>query len=224
MAQFIPAVLEETAEDTIALLAKLALKAHRAHVDIADETLVPNLTALPSQLLDLTTPLKLDAHLMVDQPVAYYRGLAHIGFQRVIIHCESVQPTQEAITEAAAFGFRVGVALNPDTAIERIDSFVGQIEFVMIMGVEPGFMGGEFQPSTFDRIRQVKNLYPQLPVAVDGGVRLYNAADLLEAGADYLISSRQGYEVDGSITAGLERWKELIRHQSLRPFETLVRW
>lgn len=210
MAEFIPAILAHDTSTVTQQVRVLNRLTNRVHLDFADETLVPNQTVLPADLLDLVTTLEIDAHLMVDRPTAYFGSLAHMGVGRIIVHLEALQPLEEALDEAQVYGFIVGLAVNPDASLESVAPYVGAIDHLLIMGVEPGFTGQVFVEQTYDRVRQANLLYPHLPIAVDGGVRLAKAAPLLESGADMLIASPAGYQVDGSVEKGLQQWQQTL--------------
>lgn len=210
MPVFIPTILDRNRSAVESLAKELAPLVTRVHIDFADDTLVPNKTVKPKELSSLPTNLELDAHLMVDDPEQYFSDLSHLGFARVVIHAE-VEDITQVLNEAKKLGLVTALALNPDTPIGIITPYCLDIDFVQIMSIVPGFTNQPFLESTYDRIQEIKTLFPDLTVAVDGGVRFHNAEKLLQVGADILIASRSGYEIEGSIERGLKQWNDLVK-------------
>lgn len=212
--KFIPAILEDHPNAVFELAGQLQKMVPRIHLDFADGTMIDSHTALPAELLDLSFEGELDAHLMVNRPTDYFNSLAHIGFTTVILHLEAVQHLAESIAAAKSHGFKVGLALNPDTSLQSAEPFISKIDFLQIMGVEPGYTGQPFLPQTFSRLESASKLYPNLSLAVDGGVRLSNAAALVSAGAKILVASRKGFDLADTLATGLSQWNQLIESLS----------
>lgn len=210
MAEFIPAILEPDREGVFRLLSAFEGVTPRAHIDFTDNSLVASMTALPAELDGLQTSCKLDAHLMVDRPTQYLVDLARLGFERVILHVESYDPINESIEQAGSLGLLPILTLNLESSIEMLRDYASDVDIIQIMAVDPGFTGQPFVDEAYDRIREVKRLYPHVAVFVDGGVRTNNAPHLMRAGAEALIASRRGFEQNGDLRAGIKAWQDLI--------------
>ncbi|HID17375.1 TPA: ribulose-phosphate 3-epimerase, partial [Candidatus Bathyarchaeota archaeon] len=87
---------------------------------------------------------------------------------------------------ARAAGFEVGLTLDPDTPFKQVRDYVDELDIFQVMGVKSGFGGQEFIPSVLDRIAEVRRLYPDLPISVDGGVNVETALQMVDAGANIL--------------------------------------
>ena len=93
---------------------------------------------------------------------------------------------EETIRSAKAFGFETGIALNPDTGIEEVAYYLGQVDTAMLLAIEPGFQGQEFIPDTIRRIKKLRRMLPDINIQVDGGIKRENIKEVAEAGADFL--------------------------------------
>lgn len=215
--QFIPAVLCQTAAESVELIRQLSAYSPSVHLDIADGSLVPNRTALPGELgelNDINPRPVIDAHLMVDNPLAYFHDLNRIGVSRAVVHAEAKVDPSAVIEQAARYSLRLAVALNPSTGVARIQPYANSADFIQLMAIEPGFGGQPFIESTYQRLAEIRQAYPDLPIAVDGGVRLANAKRLIEAGATILIAGRGGFMPDGDMASGFDQWRQLLKAKS----------
>lgn len=211
MAIFIPAILEPTAANVNQLFSQLVGLVDRVQLDFADNSLVANRTALPSELTAFPTNLEVDAHLMVDQPQLYLIQLKELGAKRLVIHLESPVDLSALIDQINGHRFGLGLTLNPTTPIANLDPYIHQVEFVQIMAIQPGFGNQPFLAESYDRIKQLKARYPQVKIAVDGGVRLTNAQTVVMAGADYLVVGKGGFAAKGGIVAGIHQWQQALQ-------------
>lgn len=164
------------------------------HVDVMDGRFVPNITlGMPVvAALRRETPLPLDCHLMIQEPSRYALEFVRSGADWVSIHQEAdphVHRTLGAIREAGA---KAGIALNPSTPVETLTDLLGDIDFALLMSVNPGFGGQSFIPRVLDKIRRLDAMRQAsgagFLIQVDGGVGPGNARALVEAGADVLVA------------------------------------
>ncbi len=210
MIQFIPTILESTADSFMTKRALLEPLVKRISLDFADNTLVPNQTVLPGDISPLSLDHEYDAHLMVSEPSQYFNALKTVGVTRVIVHMESAENMTSLIEKAKQSNHGVAITLNPETPIDELEPYLGQIEFVQIMAIHPGFGGLPFVSETFDRIRQLRDMAPKLDIAVDGAVRYDNAESLIDAGATMLMVGKGGYVTDDDVEKGITKWHHLI--------------
>lgn len=182
----------------------------RVQVDFADHTLVANQTALPDQLSAFPPELAIEAHLMVDQPTSYLAKLKELGASRILVHLESPVDLAEVIRQIKEHDMTVGLALNPETAIEELEPYIQEAELVQIMSIQPGWGNQVFLPESFGRIEQMKRRYPQVPIAVDGGVRLTNARPIMAAGAEYLVVGKGGFAAEADMVTSIRQWQDTL--------------
>jgi len=165
------------------------------HLDIMDGCFVPNITfGFPLiKSIRKTTKLFFDVHLMINEPERYLADFKKAGADMLVVHAESTMHLQRTLSEIKNLGMQAGVALNPATSLSCLEYVLDYTDMILIMGVNPGFSGQSFLPATFKKIRTLRemlraNNVPNVKIQVDGGVDLNNAKDLVEAGADVLVS------------------------------------
>jgi ribulose-phosphate 3-epimerase len=170
------------------------------HLDVMDGHFVPNLTFGPPVIKALarSATIPLDAHLMVSDPDPLIPALAAAGVQRTAVHvetCDHLHRTVGAIRDA---GMETGVAVNPATPLVLIQEILADLDFVLIMSVNPGFGGQAFIPSTLDKIRRLRAMARDrnLDISVDGGVDPETAGPLVAAGASTLIAGSAVFGTD----------------------------
>ena len=171
-------------------------------IDIMDGVFVDNMSINISDLKDLDIKANLEVHLMVSDPESYLDDCRAIGVKRVIFHLESVDNCLDMISRVHQKGFEVGIALSPETDLERIKEYLPQINVVLIMGVKPGFGGQTFIHPTLDRIRKLRAMDINKKIEVDGGVTRENIYELKEAGANYFVVGSALYR-DGEVDVSL---------------------
>ncbi len=164
------------------------------HLDVMDGHFVPNLTfglSIIKQIKDISK-IPVDVHLMVSNPQNYLEILADWGIEYVSIHQEVVHHLHRQISVLKSKKVKAGIALNPATPVETIFPILPELDFVLLMSVNPGFGGQKFLPLVYKKITELRNfavsINPDLEIEVDGGVNKDNAPKLVEAGADILVS------------------------------------
>jgi ribulose-phosphate 3-epimerase len=163
------------------------------HVDVMDGHFVPNITLGPVvvEACRRATVLPLDVHLMVDGAERWLDAFVDTGASSVSVHVEAVPHLQRAVDHLRRRGVRPGVALNPSTPIGTLDEILPEIDFVLVMSVNPGFAGQSFLPSTLDKMRRLRAEIARrrldVRIQVDGGVNLSNLRTVVDAGADVVV-------------------------------------
>lgn len=212
MIQIIPAILATTEEqykkDIERLQSSPSLEEGWVHIDFADGEFVKNKTIDVSVIERNPTNLHKEAHLMVSHPKEWAYGLVKAGFERIIFHIESKDDIAEVIEEIKSKGLEVGIAINPDTELEKVYPFMSTIDKVLIMTVIPGFQGQPFIPEMLERVKKIKSNNPELVVGVDGAVRDTNIKEIIETGADFATIG--SYILKGSIEENIENLWEII--------------
>jgi ribulose-phosphate 3-epimerase len=165
-----------------------------AHVDVMDGRFVPNITVgLPVvEALGRETKLALDCHLMIVEPLKYAVDFVKAGANWVSVHQEADPHLHRTVAAIKGAGAKAGVALNPSTPVESLSDILGDLDYVLLMSVNPGFGGQSFIGRVFDKLRRLDLMRKEgghsFFIQVDGGVSAENAQSLVEAGADCLVA------------------------------------
>ena len=157
-------------------------------IDITDGKFVPTKTSM--ELEDLkyfTERANVEFHLMVYKPEETINEWAWLGPKRVIVHIEAVEDMNRLLNICREKEIEVGVALNPETANVMVEPWLGAVDLITFLGVEPGMGGQAFIPEVLDKIKLLRQKFPNVKIEIDGGVRLANIGELKEAGADVFI-------------------------------------
>jgi ribulose-phosphate 3-epimerase len=166
------------------------------HVDVMDGHFVPNLTIGPPvvKAVKRAASIPLDVHLMISHPLEYAKAFCEAGSDIVTFHVEADDEALETAAAIREHGAKVGVTLNPDTPIERLEPLLDQVDLVLVMSVFPGFAGQSFIPESLDRIRRLRSdLGWTGPVSIDGGIAEETIGDASAAGADLFVAGTAVY-------------------------------
>ncbi len=184
------------------------------HVDVMDGHFVPNLTIGPPVIKALRnyTKLPFDVHLMISPVHKYIKNFAEAGSDIITIHPEATENLNESISLIKRLNKKVGISLNPDTNISVIGSELKNIDLVLIMSVFPGFGGQKFIPETIKKIKDLKEIKDKnnfnFDIEVDGGINFLNSKDVINAGANILVSGTTIFkENNGDIKKNIEKLK-----------------
>ena len=184
------------------------------HLDVMDGRFVPNISFGMSVIKQLrsTTAKFFDVHLMILEPEKYAEEFKEAGADGLTVHLEACVHLHRNIQQIKALGMKAGVALNPHTPVSSLHEVIRDIDMVCIMSVNPGFGGQSFIHNSFQKIKELKTLIQQsgssAKIEVDGGVSLKNGREVLDAGADILVT---GNAVFGSANpiATIQQLKEI---------------
>lgn len=164
------------------------------HVDVMDGHFVPNLTFGPQLVASLRkkTSIPLDVHLMIDNPRAFIPLFAEAGADWISIHVEASVHLHKDVTLIKEYEKKAGLALNPATPLHLINEILNELDFILLMTVNPGWGGQEFIESCHSKISKLKNWITaqqlRIPIEIDGGVNLSNMEELIKDGADILVA------------------------------------
>ncbi len=184
------------------------------HVDVMDGHFVPNLTIGPLvvKALKKCTKLPLDVHLMIDNPEQFLDDFVRAGSDLLAIHVEASTHLHRLVQKIKSSGLKAGVAVNPATSLFSLQDILGDVDFVVIMSVNPGFGGQKFIPKSLEKIsdfkRELDRRKLSLDIEVDGGVDEKSAADVVRAGANILVAGSAVFHSSLGITAAIQRIKE----------------
>jgi ribulose-phosphate 3-epimerase len=168
------------------------------HVDIMDGHFVPNLTLGPQVVsLKKMTSLPLDVHLMVENPGFFIPLFAEAGADWISIHVEASHHLHRDVTLIKELKKKAGLALNPATPIHLMNDIIKEVDYVLVMSVDPGFGGQKFVKATHRKIKNLKNWTNgqklNIAIEVDGGVNLDNMESLIKDGAEILVAGAAIY-------------------------------
>lgn len=164
------------------------------HVDVMDGHFVPNLTIGPFivEWVRRATHLPIDAHLMIEKPDEFIEAFAKAGANMISVHPEATYHLNRTINFIRAAGCAPGVVLNPATPLAMIEEVLGDVDYVLLMSVNPGFGGQKFITSSLDKLRRLRAMIRerglQTRIEIDGGVSADNAAEVVAAGAEILVA------------------------------------
>ena len=179
------------------------------HLDIMDGHFVPNITFGPPVVAKLRscTDLPFDAHLMIENPDLFIEPFVDAGVDMISVHIEAPGHLQRTLALIRDKGASAGVVLNPATSIEGLRYILDDIDFILIMSVNPGFGGQAFIPSTIQKLQDLSGMLDdagkQIPIQLDGGVGPDNTGEVTSAGARILVA--------GSAIFGNPSYEEVIR-------------
>jgi len=183
------------------------------HVDVMDGHFAPNLTVGPFivEWVRKTTKLPIDAHLMIENPDNFIGAFARAGANMISVHPEATYHLDRTLNHIRQAGCQAGVVLNPATPLAMIEEVIAEVDYVLLMSVNPGFSGQKFIPSSLDKLRRLRDLirmkFSPARIEIDGGVGLGNATEVVAAGAEILVA---GSAVFGAENPA-EALKELLR-------------
>lgn len=188
MIQVVPAILEKTEEAIREKVKLLESVTDFVQLDVMDGQFVPNTTFnQPSALADL--PITMEVHLMIERPIFHLDSWALPNVSRIIVHYEALDNVAHTISHIRSLGKQVGIAINPATSTFDIKDYLSDIDMVVVMGVEPGFSGQQFQRDVLEKVKEIKKIRPDILIEVDGGVNSYTRNMIVKAGADILAAA-----------------------------------
>ena len=164
------------------------------HVDIMDGHFVPNLTLGPpvTESIRRVTNLKLDHHLMIEDPDFFAPIFIKAGATSVSVHLEACRHLHRSVQLIHQEGALAGVVLNPASPVTLLDDILGVVDYVLVMSVNPGFGGQEFIAHSIEKVRQLdrrrRERDLQFAIQIDGGISTHNVAEVVRAGVDWVVA------------------------------------
>jgi ribulose-phosphate 3-epimerase len=164
------------------------------HVDVMDGHFVPNITLGPPivEAIKRVATVPLDVHLMITDPDRYIDAFARAGASMISVHLEVLPHLHRTVHAIKALGAKAGVVLNPSTPVATLQDVAADVDFVLIMSVNPGFGGQRFIPRSETKVREARALLDAAlnpaPVEIDGGIDLTNVGAIVAAGARIIVA------------------------------------
>jgi len=166
------------------------------HVDVMDGHFVPNITIGPPvvRAIKKVATRPLDVHLMIEEPDRFIEAFVDAGASMVSVHVEAVPHLQRTISFIKKLGARAGAVLNPSTPAISLEDIAGDLDYVLVMSVNPGFGGQAFIPHSVEKVRRVRAVLTaagsSVPIEIDGGIDETTAARVVAAGANILVAGQ----------------------------------
>ena len=185
--------------------------ADAVHVDVMDGRFVPEITIGPViiEAVRRSTPLPIDAHLMIVEPDRHVERCIRSGATSVTVHFEATTHLHRVIQQIKDAGARAAVALNPATPLGAIEPALSDLDMVLLMTVNPGYAGQRFIPSVLSKVTQLRDWIAAhrltLDVQVDGGINESTAGQAVAAGATVLVAASAIFQGAGGIETSLRR-------------------
>ena len=172
------------------------------HIDIMDGVFVPNISfgfPVLKYVKQLCTK-PLDVHLMIVEPGKYVKRFVEAGANYVTFHHEACADPRAVIAEIKAAGAKVGVSIKPATSAEEIFDYLGTLDMVLVMSVEPGFGGQSFMPNSLDKVRALRKEIDEKGydclIEIDGGISAKNAREVFDAGVDVIVAGSSVFDAE----------------------------
>ncbi|MBU1180346.1 ribulose-phosphate 3-epimerase [Patescibacteria group bacterium] len=183
----IPAILAKTKKEFLHKVKTIMPYCDLIQIDVMDGIFVPNKTWADIDVIKrLKLPIEFEVHLMVKDPEAVIEDWAKAGAKRIIFHIEATKNPKKCIQEIKKFKRKAGIAINPKTPVSRIKEYLHKVDYILIMGVDPGFSGQKFQQQVLKKAKQLKKLAPNIELGIDGGVNQKNKKQIFASGIDSL--------------------------------------
>ena len=192
-----------------------AAGAEYLHLDVMDGAFVPSISfGMPViQSLRGKSRLTFDLHLMVRDPERYLSDFAEVGADIITVHAEACTHLDRTLYQIRKMGLKAGVAINPATPLSAVEWIAQETDMILVMSVNPGFGGQVYIPYINEKIRTLrrqlreKGLEPD--IEVDGGVTLANVSEILEAGANVIVTGSAVFK--GDAAANTKKFLEIMK-------------
>ena len=166
------------------------------HLDVMDGHFVPNISFGPLvvRAIRKVATVPLDVHLMIEDPDFYIEEFVAAGAGRIAVHAEVLPHLHRTVHLIRKLGALAGVAINPSTPVGALEAIAGDLDYVLVMSVNPGFGGQTFIPRSESKVRAVRELLDRAgsraPIAIDGGIDASNAGRVVAAGVEILVAGQ----------------------------------
>lgn len=172
------------------------------HIDVMDGHYVNNISfGIPViESIRKYTDIKFYTHLMITEPEKYIKAFADAGSDNITFHIECTDDPDRLIKEIESYGLTAGIAVHPDTPVEKVFPYIGKVKIILIMTVYPGFGGQGYLESSDERIRKLKKAIDDAGadtvISVDGGVSETTIGKIYDAGARLFVAGSAVFHAD----------------------------
>ncbi len=177
------------------------------HVDVMDGRFVPNISVGPPVVRSVrrATSLPLDVHLMIEDPDRHIPAFAEAGASLISVHVEVLPHLHRTLGFIKSLGLKAGAVLNPSTPVGSLEEVAADVDFVLLMTVNPGFGGQTFIPRSTSKIQAMRALLDEAgnaaPIEVDGGIDAHTVGRVVGAGADWIVAGTSIFGSDDAEAA-----------------------
>lgn len=185
------------------------------HIDVMDGMFVPSISfGMPiMKSIRNRTKCVFDVHLMIEDPDRYLEDFKAAGADLITVHVEACKHLDRTITKIHEMGLKAGVAINPATPLSAVEYILDKVDMVLIMSVNPGFGGQSFISYSIDKIRSLRKMIEDrklsVDIQVDGGIKLDNAKEVIDAGANILVAGSAVFS--GDAEENVKKFKEIMK-------------
>lgn len=186
------------------------------HFDVMDGDFVPSISfGMPvlSSIKGCTNQV-MDVHLMITEPIRYVKEFKEAGADYLTVHYEACEDLHKTLEEIHKNGMKAGISIKPNTPVRSLEPYLKEAEMFLIMSVEPGFGGQSFIPASLEKISELKALLEenqvQADIEVDGGIYHSNVGEVLEAGANVIVSGSGVFK--GDATENTKKFMEILKN------------
>ncbi len=174
------------------------------HIDVMDGHFVPNITFGPPvvKCISKVTDLIKDVHLMIDNPEKYVDSFLDSGADIITVHHECSMDYEYVKNAVKKAGKLLGISIKPKTDVSVLTKYLADVDMILLMSVEPGFGGQKFMPDSIERAKEIRKIYPDGYLQIDGGINLKNAPLVIDAGVNVLVAGSSVFgaeDVDGTV-------------------------
>lgn len=159
------------------------------HIDVEDGVAAQQTTVWndPQQLSYVRSDLPLDVHLMIQNPDERFIDYVHAGAKMIAFHIEEAKHPEVILSKLHRWHIKAGLAIKPETDVEKLDPYLPLIDYVLVLSVHPGPSGQPFIPEVLEKVNYLRRNYPDMPILIDGGMNPERASMAIGAGADIIV-------------------------------------
>ncbi len=187
------------------------------HIDVMDGIFVPSISyGMPViKSIRKTTKKVFDVHIMITDPIRFIEEFAKCGADIITFHYESTDDPMAVIDKIHSLGIKAGISIKPGTAVDVLEPYLDKVDMILVMTVEPGFGGQSFIPESIERVKAVRKSLDSkglnTDIEVDGGIYVSNVKDVLEAGANVIVSGSGVF--NGDITTNVKEFMNILENK-----------
>jgi ribulose-phosphate 3-epimerase len=192
------------------------------HLDVMDGRFVPNITIGPFivEAVRQATPLPLDVHLMIVEPERYIGDFARAGADMISVHQEACPHLHRTIQQIKQLGKKAGVVLNPSSPLATLEEILTEVDFILLMSVNPGFGGQSFIEASVEKVRRLRQRLAECgaraEVEIDGGIDPTTAPRVVAAGATMLVAGSAVFRAPEGAGEGVRQLRASLHSEELK--------
>ena len=187
------------------------------HIDVMDGIFVPSISyGMPViKSIRKTTQKVFDVHIMITDTIRYIEEFVEVGADIITFHLEATDDPMAVIDKIHACGIKAGISIKPGTAVEELVPYLDKVDMILVMTVEPGFGGQSFIPESIGRVKKVRQMLQErgltTDVEVDGGIYTENVSNVLDAGANVIVSGSGVFK--GNASENVKKFINILQNR-----------